>query len=75
MLCMCLWHGCVLLVCIKGIERGPCLGQWVGLGRGDRVGLVCAQRREGARVSWGGGRAPHIWLALSEVQLHIHKLC
>lgn len=38
--------GCVcamaaLLVCIRGIERDPCLGEWVGLRREAHADLMC----------------------------------
>lgn len=64
-------------MCIKGIERDPCLDQWVGLGRGERVVLlyVCVKERERERVLGRGEAASHIWLALSELQPHMQKLC
>lgn len=30
-----------LLVCIRGIERDPCLGEWVGLRREAHADLMC----------------------------------
>lgn len=65
------WHDLVLSPCIRGIERDPCLGEWVGLGRGAHVDLASVG---GDGV--GGGRerksylrkknASYIWLAMSE---------
>lgn len=46
---MCVWHDSVLLVCTKGIERDPCLGEWVGLGGEAHVALVCV-----SGGGWGG---------------------
>lgn len=66
------WHDLVLLPCIRGIERDPCLGEWVGLGRGAHVDLASVG---GDGVGEGLERksylrkkkpASYIWLAMSE---------